>query len=188
MIFDPLSPSLTDQQKQDACAILSTGCDRETSAKYLGCSLADIQREMSRNPQFAAEVRRAEATSELNHMRNVQRAARDDKQWRASVWWLERRAPERFGRRDSGAITARQLEQVIFHLVSLVMEEIHDVADLERVVSRLQHAARSLQELCRDEGRSTGISDDPKLLTRMDADEEQSDSAEEDDLSSDEDD
>ncbi|HEY4232612.1 MAG TPA: hypothetical protein VGM76_04245 [Lacipirellulaceae bacterium] len=184
MTFEAHFPSLTDEQKRNACAIMSAGCDRETAAKFLSCSLFNFQREMSQDSQFAADIRQAEATSELNHLRNVQRAARDDKQWRASVWWLERRAPERFGRRSSGAITARQLEQVISHLVSLVMEEIHDVADLERVVSRMHRAASSLQELCRDEGPPTALSADRKLITGMEQDEKDSNSIEEDDLSS----
>ena len=60
---------------------------------------------MLRDADFAAEVRRAEAPVELSHMRNVQNAAQDGKNWRASVWWLERRSPERFGPRGAGTVT-----------------------------------------------------------------------------------
>jgi hypothetical protein len=187
MKYETHIPALTGEQKQHAAAILSAGCDRETVAKYLNCLLGDIQREMSQDPQFAAEVRRAEASSELNHMRNVQRAAQDEKQWRASVWWLERRAPERFGRRDAGAVTPRQLEQVISHLISLVLEEIHDREDLERVVVRLQDAARSLQELCRDTLLSANRSNDSKLLTQEKLDDGDGNLTEEDELPCDDD-
>ena len=91
-------------------AILSIGCDRETAANYTNCSLSDIRREMLRDVAFAAEVLQAEAASELAHMRNVQNAAGENKNWRASVWWLERRSPERFGRRNAETITTRQLK------------------------------------------------------------------------------
>ena len=94
---------LTQQQQRDVCLILSTGCDRLAAAKYVGCSPADLRRAMRNVPQFAADVRRNEAAIEMTHMRNVRNAARDDKHWRASVWWLERRAPERYGRRATPA-------------------------------------------------------------------------------------
>ena len=66
---------------------------------------------MQHDAEFVANVRRAEASVELSHMRNVQQAAKDKKDWRASVWWLERRSPERFGT-PRGTVTVAAVQGV----------------------------------------------------------------------------
>lgn len=146
MAHAPDCSPLTDAQKREACLILSLGCDRETVADYLGCSASDIRQAMLQDERFADDVRRAEAGIELSHMRNIHNAAKDEKNWRVSVWWLERRAPERYGRRVAGAVTTRQLESIVAWLVDAVIEEIHDPADRDRLVSRLERLAASLQQ------------------------------------------
>jgi hypothetical protein len=141
---DPLY--LTDKQKRDTCAVLMVGCDRETAANYANCTLADFRRQLVYDREFAAEVRRAEAASEVTHMRNVQSAASDVKNWRASVWWLERRAPERYGRRDAGALTPGELKSFMAILVTMVIDEVRHADDLRRLLARFDEAIRSLQE------------------------------------------
>jgi hypothetical protein len=142
------SSHLNEEQRHTICLLLSTGCDRETAAKFVGCSMNDIRRSMLRDPTFADEVHRAEAASELAHMRNVQHAARDKKDWRASVWWLERHSPERFGRRSAGTFTTSQLKSFIAQLASAVTEAVKDPDDLRRLLTRLAELDQSLQERC----------------------------------------
>jgi hypothetical protein len=150
-LFTPMetgtSSSFSDAQKREVCAILSVGCDRLAAAKFVGCSWAEIRAAMTADRRFAADVRRAEAGAELTHMRNVQNAARDDKHWRASVWWLERRSPERYGRREANAVTPRQVERVMELLAGAVSEEVHDAADRERLLDRLLRITESLQQM-----------------------------------------
>src|SRR4051812_28378597 len=105
MTGELVQTTLTDAQKGQICGILSVGCDRETAANFAGCTTADIGRTMRDDPAFAAHVHRTEAGCEMGHMRTVQEAAKDAKNWRASVWWMERHAPERFGPRGAGVVT-----------------------------------------------------------------------------------
>jgi hypothetical protein len=72
-----LQLELSAEQKAQVYGILSVGCDRETAANFVGCSPADIVREMRHDQGFAATVRRTEAATELSHMRTVQNAAKD---------------------------------------------------------------------------------------------------------------
>jgi hypothetical protein len=141
---------LSDDQQAQICGILSVGCDRQTAADYAGCSLADFRAQLQRDPRFQAVVRRAEAGAELSHMRNVQEVAREKKDWRASAWWLERHSPERFARRSPGAITTRQLKAFVAILTAVLKEELTSTADYERIVSRLQAMAESVEQLLRD--------------------------------------
>jgi hypothetical protein len=119
-----LIPVLTDEKKGQICGVLSAGCDRETAANFVGCRPADISRAMLRDSEFAAQVRRTEAGCELGHMRTVQEATKEAKNWRASVWWMERRAPDRFGPRGASQVTLRQLDEFLNVVADIVSDEI----------------------------------------------------------------
>jgi hypothetical protein len=140
-------PRLTSDQKGRINAILLVGCGRETAAKYVGCSIAQLREEMLGDPGFAEEICRAEASAELMHMKNVQKAVGDEKNWRASVWWLERRAPERYGRRDPDALTPKELESFVAMLATAVVEDVRDAADRQRLLDRLRRLAESVDRL-----------------------------------------
>jgi hypothetical protein len=149
MTCEPIPSELSNEQQAQVCGVLSVGCDRQTAADYLGCSLADIRRAMQSDSAFAASVRRAEASVELMHMRNVQELAKDKKDWRASVWWLERRAPERFARR-AGAVTARQLKAFVALLTGAIQEDVRCDEDRARLVARLNTICVSVDRMLRD--------------------------------------
>jgi hypothetical protein len=149
MTTDLIPTALTDEQKGQIYGILSVGCDRETAANYVGCTTADIGRMMLQNRAFAAQIRRTEAGSELAHMRTVQEAAKDAKNWRASVWWMERHAPERFGPRGAGVVTIRQLDEFLNVLAELIREEIDCDNVRRRILKRMADALRKLEELVR---------------------------------------
>jgi hypothetical protein len=138
---------LSAEQKAQVYGILSVGCDRETAANFIGRSPADIVRAMRQDQGFAATVRRTEAAAELSHMRTVQNAAKDEKNWRASVWWLERRSPERFGSRSAGTVTARHLKAFLTILGEGLNSDIHDAADRERVISRFKEYQTLVDDL-----------------------------------------
>jgi hypothetical protein len=143
------SPPLTDEQKATIRGILSVGCDRQTAADYVGCSLADIRRTMQQDASFMAEVRRAEAGIELMHMRNVQEAAEKKKDWRASVWWLEQRSPERFARKV-GSMTAKQLKYFGAMMLDIYREEVRDSADRERLIARFNRLLETIEQMLID--------------------------------------
>jgi hypothetical protein len=149
MTCQPTSPPLTDEQKGRICGILSVGCDRQTAADLVGCSLADIRLAMQHDADFLANLRRAEASVELSHMRNVQQAAQDKKDWKASIWWLECRSPERFARR-CGTVTSRQLKAFVAILVDTLVSEVTNLEDRQRVMARLRHITESVEQLLRD--------------------------------------
>jgi len=104
---------------------------------------------MVRDHAFAAHVRRTEAGCELGHMRTVQEATKEVKNWRASVWWMERRAPERFGPRGAGEVTLRQLDEFLNVVADIVCDEIECRDDQQRVIVRMGEAIRELDQLVR---------------------------------------
>src|SRR4051812_30331998 len=115
---------LTDEQKGRICGVLSVGCDRETAANFVGCTTRDLHRAMHDDAAFAAHVRRTEASVELTCMRTVQEAAKDPKNWRASVWWLEMRSPERFKPGGPAEVSLAQIQQFFNVLSEIICDEV----------------------------------------------------------------
>jgi hypothetical protein len=54
--------------------------------------------------EFSNDVQKALAEAELLHLRNISEAAK--KEWQAAAWYLERRYPDRWGRRQAVDISA----------------------------------------------------------------------------------
>ena len=138
------SENFTDEQKRECCLMLSIGCDRETACNYLGVTAEELREELTLDVDFRKQILRAEATPEFNHMRNLYNAAKDEKHWRASVWWLERRSPERYARRAPEAVTPPQLQQMIEALTGAIAGEVNNSQDRRRVLARLEQIAASL--------------------------------------------
>jgi hypothetical protein len=139
------STLLTEEQKDQICAILAYGCDRETAAGIVECTVVDIGSEITNDPGFAINVRRAEATAELRHMQNILNATKDGKYWRASVWWLERRSPERFGRRSAETITPKQLEQALVAWNEVITCEFPTSEERKRVTACIEKLYASIE-------------------------------------------
>ena len=70
--------------------------------------------------------------------------------WRAvpgcvpKIWWLERRAPERFARRPLPGLTLHELQAAIEHVAAAIVEEIGDATLRRRVQERLGGIATEL--------------------------------------------
>jgi transposase len=103
---DKLSPELRARLVEAVRA----GCTWECAADYASISRSTLHRwlaragELNADPRFnelRAELRKAEAEAELYAAAVVKRAMDGD--WRAAIAYLERRHPERWGRRSAGA-------------------------------------------------------------------------------------
>lgn len=151
---------LNDEQRREAVLIASVGCDRETIAKYAGCGLEELNRALLVDRAFGRELRRAEASCELAHMRNLQQAGRDVRQWRASVWWLERRAPERYAKRDAGSVGRRDLIAFLKEVSVSLAAAVRHEDDRERVIAELKTFSEAAADPLRLTDRRSPTDDD----------------------------
>ncbi len=158
---------LSDEQKQQFCSMLLVGCDRETASKYLGCTPTQLRDELKRNPEFSRQVLRAEGSAEFHQICNLHEATKDSKQWRASVWWLERKAPGRYARRVANAITEAEWQQFLESLADAIVTEITNEADRRRLLAYLARMAQAAHtDLAKDPRDS--VPDTPKELSTHD--------------------
>jgi hypothetical protein len=96
----------TPEREQRLLDAVRAGNTRRASAAYAGVSEDSLERWQQRYAGFADALTRAEAEAEVRNVAIVQQAARDD--WRAAAWWLERRRPEEYARRDRLEVSIRQ--------------------------------------------------------------------------------
>lgn len=101
-----------DKIKKVKNAIVKTGADRKTCAALVGISegqffkwLRDGRRDLERNDkptiyaEFAKAIEEADAVIAAR-MAEVVIQAGFNGTWQAAAWWLERRHPETFAKRD----------------------------------------------------------------------------------------
>ena len=157
----PALPPLTAEQQGKVLGVLSVGCDRETAANMIGRTPDDIMLAMRADAAFAAEVRRHEAAVELATMKVIYSEVTDQKNWRAAVWWLERRSPERFASRGAGTVTVSHLKAYLTLLGEALGNSIHNADDRERVAAKFVEFRSLAENLADDLLRSSPRLDDP---------------------------
>ena len=135
---------LDEKQKLEIIAIISVGCTRYTAARYVGCRLEDIRREIGRSHDFAQQVAQAEEAAEVYYMRQIKNAAKKEQYWRAAAWVLERRSPNRYASRGAQTVTLEQLSALMTHIGEIVGGEIKDVETRVNIMNRLRRLTDAL--------------------------------------------
>ncbi|HEX4132471.1 MAG TPA: hypothetical protein VHZ24_20740 [Pirellulales bacterium] len=129
---------LGEGRRREVCAILAVGGTREVAAHYVGCSEAAILATALKHDDFREQLHRSESQHEISHLQNIQVAAKKEQNWRASVWALERKYPQRYGRRRPDVITTEQFAFLLTQLGEIVAKVVRDDTDRQRVLKRLR--------------------------------------------------
>jgi transposase len=109
---------------------LRAGNTRRAACAYAGVEQHTFQRWLLRFAHFAQAIEKAEADAAVRNVAIIQQAARDGT-WTAAAWWLERRYPEDYGRRERVDVTIRQQAERIAHELGLDATEL--IAEAERI-------------------------------------------------------
>lgn len=148
----PGRPSKLDEAKRrEICAILAVGGSWATAAQYVGCALTTIRRTAGRDPQFAADLKKASSQCEVAHLHHIQTAAREHKQWRASAWALERLHPDRYGRRKPRTAPIEHVALMVGELSEYVLQELPTSDERDRVLRKLDQLTRQLRDKIRSD-------------------------------------
>ncbi len=112
---------LTPDTKEDIVKALKAGNSRRDSALYAGIAESTFYGWMERGRageplymEFLEAVEKAEAQSVVRNVAIIQRAAEET--WQAAAWWLERKRPDDWGRRqrmDIGTDKDQPMEVVV---------------------------------------------------------------------------
>ena len=132
-----------DRMKKSELVKKARGQGISGAAKLTKTQLIDKLEESERIYQdFYFELERAEAKAMKKHIKNITRAGIED--WRASAWYLERRDPDNWGRRDrvhldnnhSGTIQTKETQETKIEIIQRLENDPelqqHYLAILER--------------------------------------------------------
>ena len=149
--------ALNPAKRSEIIELISDGLGLEQAARLVQCSVRTIRREMKRDPEFGAEVRRSEKFAQINPLRALQRMIHHN--WRVAAWLLERLFPERFGRRpQANAFGARQARQLLNEVLQTVHAEVYDTAQRDRIDGRIRAAFEyRIQVYCTRKRSSAGL-------------------------------
>ncbi len=128
---------MTPEIKRQLTALFAIGCDIETAADFCGVVVADVLSELERDAAWQYDLKRAVAGFEIQHLQKLQAAARDEKNWKLSQWWLEGRWPERYARK-ADVVTTTELTKFVATIGEIVGDEITDDELRDRVLARLE--------------------------------------------------
>ena len=129
---------MTEQQQTQLVTTLQLGCPLETALDFAGVLPHEFEAALLADVPFARQVMRARATPEIRHMESVRKAAADEKNWRASVWWLERCLPNRYARRPPAMVPEAEFEAFVAELIELVDTQVKDPQDHARLVANIR--------------------------------------------------
>ncbi len=141
----PPRSMLTEVKRREIFAILAVGCSRTVAARYVGCHPITILRTARKDPEFAEALEAAESRHEIGHLTHINAAAKEGRYWRAAAWALERRYPDRYGRRKARTVTVDQISQALAQFADVILEEVTDVELQERIFARLSELTAELQ-------------------------------------------
>ena len=118
-------------------AVIREGVPPTRAGESCGVARSTLQGWMSANPEFAADVKRAEGECERRCLRIVDAAA--PKSWQAAAWLLERRFDYKVTQRTEltggeGGPVALQGQTINLHVLATLAQ------DHERRVRRLEHS------------------------------------------------
>lgn len=101
---------------------LTIGLDISDACKLADCSDQKFNR-LRIDPDFEDLVQKSFAQNEMNHISNISTAG-DKGFWQASAWYLERRFPEKYGRKDTVVHEYRIKMQTLQRVFLEVLDEV----------------------------------------------------------------
>jgi transposase len=124
----PPKLQLTPEVQARIVQAVSAGSYLDTAASYAGVARSTMYRWLNRGrrdkkgvyAEFAKAVHKAMADAEIRDITQIAKAT--EASWQASAWRLERKFPDRWGRRDPRGYTSEQFTSFVMRLSEIVKD------------------------------------------------------------------
>lgn len=122
----------TPEREARIAEALRAGNTRKAACAYGGISQSQFAEWLARFHDFRDTIEKAEADAEVRAVAQIATAAQAGT-WQAAAWWLERRRPDDYGRRDRIEVTVRRQAEKMAADLGLDVEEL--LAEAEMIVA-----------------------------------------------------
>ena len=126
--------TLNDGERTELLALLAMGISRGAAAKNIRWKSEELQSAILLDAELTGDVAKAEEAAELFLLSKLREASKDPRAWRASAWLLERRCPERYGKRVP--LSEKNVEKFLNDFLAVIAEEVKDHAVVGRILER----------------------------------------------------
>lgn len=115
---------LTPQTQAKIVQAIVGGNDITVAAAYAGIHKAQFYRWLEKGEQqqqgiyraFRDAIEKAQADAETRNVALIAKAAQEGT-WTAAAWWLERKYPERWGRKERHEVTGKDGKDLVIRVV-----------------------------------------------------------------------
>jgi len=142
--YPPAGSKLTREVAVAVLDVLAAGNYREAACQFAGITPKTFRNWLDRaeapdaDPayvEFAQLVARAESKGEIEAVANVRAAGKDPRYWAADMTFLERRYPERWGRKDRVHSTVDATHKLIIQWGNVPIEDSDDEDDQDDYIT-----------------------------------------------------
>lgn len=133
----PQRPSvLSPEVERRLLDAASVGATHEVMARYAGIASSTLtywKQKASRGVKKYAELidklHEAEAKAELENLGTIQQIGKKDRQWTALAWYLERKYPDRYAKRDALVVNqSGAIKVIVEHVADWHARDVIDVS------------------------------------------------------------
>lgn len=138
-------PREIDKGTRDTiAAMLRIGCDLRMAAWVAGRSPAEVKAVIEEDETFLRDVQKGNSFFDYKHLLHLDEAAKDKKNWRVSMWLLERLRPERYEKQRPRTIKESQLMPLLRSMADALVDGVADEAAREALFDRVMATAEAL--------------------------------------------
>jgi hypothetical protein len=125
-------------------AMLGIGCDLSTAARVVGRSPAEVKALLGEDKTFLRDVEKYGSLFEGKHLKHLDKAAEDKKNYRVSMWLLERLRPDKYEKQRPRTIKESQLMPLLKSMAEMLVDGVEDEAAREALFDRVMATANAL--------------------------------------------
>lgn len=132
------------------CAWLRKGCSYKDACAMEGISYETFRTWEKEKSVFSVAIKKAEAACKVERIATILKAS--EKSWQAAAWWLERRCPEEYGRREveeepRKIVTIEELEEAANRQDAMRCKTIEEVREKMAQWDEEERAAANAQSV-----------------------------------------
>jgi lambda repressor-like predicted transcriptional regulator len=136
--------TLDEPLQKRLASLVMMGCTLRTAARVAGIAPQRLRKVLLHDPKLSERLLVAEAICEFTNLERLRDAAKDSKNWRIVVWFLERRFPYRYMPRPFSGVSATQMQTTLKSIGEEIAKQFTAPSDRERIIAALGDLQRDL--------------------------------------------
>lgn len=141
---DPVIDTFDEATQKQLASLVLVGCTLRTAARVAGIDRQRLRAVLEHDRKLSERLLVAEAVCEFTHLERLREVSKDPKNYRVSIWLLERRFPFRYMPRPFSGISAAQLQATLRTIGEELARQFPDAEGRDRIMASLTEIQTAL--------------------------------------------